>query len=101
MVLGLWIAQTEGAKFWLGVVTELMNRGAQETLVACVDGLKSFPEAIYEAAYPKAAVQLCIVHRVRNRSNDVGWNKHDLIAADLKRVYSAATEAEAKQYLTE
>ena len=64
-VLGLWIAQTEGAKFWLQVVTELKNRGVQDILIACVDGLKGFPEAI-EAVYPHATVQLCIVHMVRN-----------------------------------
>ena len=67
-VLGLWIAQTEGAKFWLGVVTALKNRGVQDIFIACVDGLKGFPEAI-EAVYPKAAVQLCIVHMVRNSLN--------------------------------
>jgi len=99
-VLGLWIAQTEGAKFWLSVVTELKNRVVQDIFIACVDGLKGFPEAI-EAVYPKAAVQLCIVHMVRNSLNYVGWNKRKLVAADLKRVYSTATEAEAEQYLTE
>lgn len=99
-VLGLWIAQTEGAKFWLSVVTELKNRGVQDIFIACADGLKGFPEAI-EAVYPKAAVQLCIVHMVRNSLNYVGWSKRDLVAADLKRVYSAATEAEAELYLLE
>ena len=99
-VLGLWIAQTEGAKFWLGVVTELKNRGVQDIFIACVDGLKGFPEAI-EAVYPKAAVQLCIVHMVRNSLNYVGWNKRDLVAMDLKRIYTAATTDEAEQYLTE
>lgn len=69
-VLGLWIAQTEGAKFWLQVATELKNRGVQDILIACVDGLKEFPEAI-EAVYPRAAVQLCIVHMVRNSLNCV------------------------------
>lgn len=99
-VLGLWIAQTEGAKFWLSVVTELKNRGVQDIFIACVDGLKGFPEAI-EAVYPKAAVQLCIVHMVRNSLNYVGWNKRKLVAADLKRVYTASTVDEAEQYLTE
>ena len=99
-VLGLWIAQTEGAKFWLQVVTELKNRGVADIFIACVDGLKGFPEAI-EAVYPKAAVQLCIVHRVRNSLNYVGWNKRDVVAADLKRIYTAATEDEAAQYLAE
>ncbi len=64
-ILGLWIAQAEGAKFWLSVVTELKNRGVQDIFIACVDGLKGFPEAI-ETVYPYATVQLCIVHMVRN-----------------------------------
>ena len=89
-VLGLWIAQTEGAKFLLGVVTELKNRGVEDIFIACVDGLKGFPEAI-ETVCPKATVQLCIEHMVRNSLNYVGWNKRKLVAADLKRVYSAAT----------
>ena len=97
-VLGLWVAQTEGAKFWLSVVTELKNRGVADIFIACVDGLKGFPEAI-EAAYPQAAVQLCIVHMVHNSLNYVGWNKREQVAADLKLVYTAATEAEAEQNL--
>jgi putative transposase len=99
-VLGLWIAQTEGAKFWLSVVTELKNRGVQDIFIACVDGLKGFPEAI-ETVYPKATVQLCIVHMVRNSLNYVGWQKRKEVAADLKRIYSAVTIDEAEQYLTE
>lgn len=71
-VLGLWVAQNEGAKFWLQVVTELKSRGVQDTFIACVDGLKLFPEAI-ETVYPKAVVQLCIVHMVRNSLNFVSW----------------------------
>ena len=82
------------------MVTELKNRGVQDIFIACVDGLKGFPEAI-EAVYPQAAVQLCIVHMVRNSLNYVGWNKRDIVAADLKRIYTAATEDEAAQYLTE
>jgi putative transposase len=85
-VLGLWIAQTEGAKFWLQVVTELKNRGVQDIFIACVDGLKGFPEAI-EAVYPHAAVQLCIVHLVRNSLNYVSWKMRAEVAADLKRIY--------------
>jgi putative transposase len=64
-VMGLWISQTEGAKFWLSVVTELKNRGVQDIFIACVDGLKGFPEAI-ETIFPKTQVQLCIVHMVRH-----------------------------------
>ncbi len=99
-VLGLWIAQTEGAKFWLSVVTELKNRGLQDIFIACVDGLKGFPEAI-EAVYPLATVQLCIVHMVRNSLNYVGWKKRKEVAADLKRIYAATTSDEAEQRLCE
>ena len=87
-VLGLSIAQTEGAKFWLQVVTELKNRGIQDIFIACVDGLKGFPEAI-EAVYPHAAVQLCIVHMVRKSLNFVAWKMRAEVAADLKRIYTA------------
>jgi putative transposase len=73
-VLGLWLAQTEGAKFWLQVVTELRNRGVQDIFIACVDGLKGFPDAI-EAVFPKAVVQLCIVHMVRHSLNYVSWKR--------------------------
>ncbi|OYX28769.1 MAG: IS256 family transposase [Hydrogenophilales bacterium 32-62-9] len=99
-VLGLWIAQTEGAKFWLQVVTELRNRGVQDIFIACVDGLKGFPEAI-EAVYPRAAVQLCIVHMVRNSLNYVSWKMRAEVAADLKRIYTATTVDEAEQRLGE
>ena len=99
-VLGLWIAQTEGAKFWLQVVTELKNRGVQDIFIACVDGLKGFPEAI-EAVYPHAAVQLCIVHMVRNSLNYVSWKMRAEVAADLKRIYTASTADEAEQRLGE
>lgn len=99
-VLGLWIAQTEGAKFWLSVVTELKNRGVQDIFIACVDGLKGFPEAI-ETVYPHAIVQLCIVHMVRNSLNYAGWNKRKEVAADLRLIYSAATIDEAEQALAD
>ena len=99
-VLGLWIAQTEGAKFWLQVVTELKTRGLQDIFIACVDGLKGFPEAI-EAVYPKAAVQLCIVHMVRNSLNFVSWKQQREVAADLKLIYSSATVDLAEQMLSE
>ena len=99
-VLGLWMAQTEGAKFWLQVVTELKNRGVQDIFVACVDGLKGFPEGI-EAVFPKAAVQLCIVHLVRHSLNYVSWKMRDQVAADLKKIYSCATVDEAEQRLAE
>ncbi|MFP5383304.1 MAG: IS256 family transposase [Gammaproteobacteria bacterium] len=99
-VLGLWLAQTEGAKFWLQVVTELRNRGVQDIFVACVDGLKGFPEAI-EAVFPKTTVQLCIVHMVRNSLNYVSWKRRAEVAADLKKIYSASTADEAEQRLSE
>lgn len=99
-ILGLWIAQTEGAKLWLSVVTELKNRGVQDIFIACVDGLKGFPEAI-ETVYPNAIVQLCIVHMVRNSLNYVSWNKRKEVAADLRLVYSAATIDEAEHALAD
>jgi putative transposase len=97
-VLGLWIAQTEGAKFWLQV--ELKTRGVQDIFIACVDGLKGFPEAI-EAVYPKAAVQLCIVHMVRNSLNFVPWKMQKEVATDLKLIYTSSTVELAEQMLTE
>jgi putative transposase len=99
-VLGLWIAQNEGAKFWLQVVTELKNRGVRDIFIACVDGLKGFPEAI-ESVFPETDVQLCIVHLVRHSLNYVGWKERKQVAAALKTIYSAATEAEAEQRLGE
>jgi putative transposase len=99
-VLGIWIAQTEGAKFWLQVVTELKNRGVNDIYLACVDGLKGFPEAI-ETVFPKTEVQLCIVHLVRHSLNFVGWKQRKEVATDLKTIYTAATEAEAEQRLNE
>lgn len=99
-VLGMWIAQTEGAKFWLQIVTELKNRGVDDILFACVDGLKGFPEAI-EAVYPETEVQLCIVHLVRHSLNFVGWKERKTVAADLRKVYTAATDEAAEMQLAE
>src|ERR1700693_3778925 len=99
-VLGLWAAQNEGAKFWLQVLTELQNRGVKDILVACVDGLKGFPEAI-EAIYPRTEVQLCIVHLVRASLNYVPWKLRKPVAADLQSIYRAATASEAEQHLQE
>ena len=99
-VLGLWLAQTEGAKFWLQVVTELRNRGVQDIFIACVDGLKGFPDAI-EAVFPKAVVQLCIVHMVRHSLNYVSWKRRKDVAADLRHIYQAATAEEAELRLGE
>lgn len=97
-VLGLWIAQTEGAKFWLQVVTELKNRGLQDIFIACVDGLKGFPEAI-ETIYPKTKVQLCIVHMVRHSLNYVSWKVRKEVAADLKTIYASGTVDQANAAL--
>lgn len=99
-LLGLWIAQTEGAKFWLQVVTELKNRGLQDIFIACVDGLKGFPEAI-ETVYPKTAVQLCVVHLVRYSLNYVSWKLRKAVATDLRTIYTAATVEEAEIKLDE
>jgi putative transposase len=97
-VLGLWVAQNEGAKYWLQILTELQNRGVKDIFIACVDGLKGFPEAI-EVAYPKAQVQLCIVHMVRASLNYVNWKQRKEVAADLKRIYQSSTRAEAEEQL--
>jgi putative transposase len=93
-VLGLWAGQAEGAKFWLQVVTEIKNRGVQDILIACVDGLKGLPQAI-ETVFPKTQVQLCIVHLVRNCLNYVSWKERKVVAADLKPIYRAATSVDA------
>jgi putative transposase len=98
-VLGFWAAGQEGAKFWLSVVTELKNRGVEDLLIACVDGLKGFPEAI-ESVFPAAQVQLCIVHLLRNSLNYVSWKDRKEVAAALKPIYTAITEEEAAQQLT-
>lgn len=99
-VLGLWTSATEGAKFWLNVLTELRNRGVRDVYLFCVDGLKGFPQAI-ESLYPKAQVQLCIVHMVRASLNYVSWQDRKKVVADLKPVYKAATADEAERQLTQ
>ena len=99
-VLGLWLSQTEGAKFWLQVVTELRNRGMQDIFIACVDGLKGFPDAI-EAVFPQTVVQLWIVHMVRHSLNYAPWKQRAQVAADLRRIYQSATVQEAQQCLQE
>lgn len=97
-LLGLWMAETEGSKFWLSVLTELKQRGVEEILIACVDGLTGFPEAI-EVEYPKAKIQLCIVHMVRNSMRYVSWKDYKKVARDLKKIYRSATEEEALREL--
>ena len=97
-LLGMWLSENEGAKFWLGVLTELQNRGVKDILIACVDGLKGFPDAI-NAAYPQTQIQLCIVHMVRNAMKYVPYKDYRAVAAGLKRIYQSATEQEALQEL--
>src|SRR6202165_658848 len=95
-VLGLWTSGNEGAKFWLGVLTELKNRGVRDVLIVCIDGLKGFPQAI-ESVFPEARIQLCIVHLVRASLNYVNWKERKRVAADLKAIYRASTERQAEQ----
>jgi len=97
-VLGMWTSANEGAKFWLQVLTELQNRGVEDIFIACVDGLKGFPEAI-ETVYPKTKVQLCIVHLVRASLNYVSWKQRRAVAGDLRRIYRAATADAAEREL--
>ena len=97
-LLGLWLAETEGSKFWLSVFNEIKNRGVQDCFIACVDGLKGLPEAI-EAVYPDTQVQLCIVHKLRNSFKYVPWKDRKAVAKGLRAVYGAATIEEAKQAL--
>lgn len=99
-LLGLWMTQNESAKFWLQVLTELQNRGLKDILIACVDGLTGFPEAI-EAVFPKTTVQLCIVHLVRNSLSYVSYKDRRVVAADLRLIYTSSTETEAEQRLIE
>ncbi len=98
-LLGIWISQNEGAKFWLNVLTELKNRGVEDIFIACVDGLTGFPESI-EAVYPKTQIQLCIVHMVRNSLRHIGWKVRRTVAADLKKIYGAKTMDEAELALS-
>ena len=92
--LGLWTAETEGAKFWLSVLTELQNRGVSDIFIACVDGLKGFTEAI-ESVFPNTITQICIVHQIRNSLTYISYKDRKAVAADLKPIYTAVTEDEA------
>lgn len=97
-VLGLWSSAQEGSRFWMGVLTDLKNRGVKDILISCVDGLKGFPEAI-RTVYPKTEVQLCIVHMVRNSLKYVNWKERKQVAGDLKLIYRSATREQAEQEL--
>jgi transposase-like protein len=97
-LLGLWVARTEGARFWLNVLTELKNRGMHDCFIACVDGLAGFREAI-EAVYPRTQVQLCVVHKIRQSLKYVPWKERKQVAGDLKTIYGASTVTEAEAAL--
>ena len=99
-LLGMWMSENEGAKFWLSVLTELKNRGLKDILIACVDGLKGFPDAI-NTVYPDTHIQLCIIHMVRNNLKYVSWKDYKAVTADLKRIYQSVTEDAALQALDE
>ncbi|EOS96733.1 putative transposase [Erwinia tracheiphila PSU-1] len=91
---GMWLAENEGAKFWLNILTELKNRGLQDILIACVDGLKGFPNAI-NSVYPETHIQLCIIHMVRNSLKYVAWKDYKAVTSGLKRIYQSPTEEAA------
>jgi putative transposase len=97
-VLGIWIEQSEGAKFWLKVMNELKQRGVQDILIVCCDGLKGFPEAI-ETVYPQATVQTCIVHMIRNSLRYVSFKDRKAVVKDLKPIYQAVNREEAEAAL--
>ena len=97
-VLGFWIGKNEGAKFWLKVVTELKNRGVSDIFIACVDGLKGFPDAI-NSIFPDTKVQLCIVHMIRHSLKYVPHKDKKNVASDLKKIYSAINEKQAQEEL--
>jgi transposase-like protein len=97
-ILGLWIAQNEGSKFWMSVLTELQNRGVKDIFIASVDGLTGFPEAI-KAVFPDTRIQLCVVHQIRNSLKYVSYKDRKAVAADLKKIYRSITEEEARMEL--
>jgi len=99
-LLGLWISENEGSKFWLGVLTDLQNRGAKDIFIFCVDGLTGFPEAI-SSTFPKAKIQICIVHMVRNALRYVPAKDMKAVAKDLKSIYNAPTREMAEQALND
>ena len=98
--LGLWISETESAKYWVSVLNELKNRGVEDVLIFTVDNLKGISEAI-EAVFPRAEVQKCIVHQIRNSLRYVSWKERKPMAKDLRRIYEAATEKEGAAALEE
>lgn len=99
-ILGLWISENEGAKFWAMIMTELQNRGLEDVFIACVDGLTGFKDAI-ESIFPRTEVQLCIVHMVRNSLKYVSWKDRKSVADALKKIYSSVNEQEANEQLVD
>jgi putative transposase len=99
-VLGIWLEETEGAKFWLKVITELKNRGIEDILIACVDGLKGFPQAL-ESVFPKTTVQTCIVHMIRSSTHFVSYKDRKQVAIDLKPIYTAVDRDAAESSLND
>ena len=96
----MWLAKAESAKFWLSVITELKNRGIEQIYIACIDGLKGFTDAI-NSVFPQTIVQLCIVHMVRNSLNYVPWKDKQLVASDLRKIYTASNNQAAKLALVD
>ena len=99
-VLGMYVGENESAKFWLSIMNSLKNRGVEEILIACVDGLTGFPQAI-DAVYPQAEIQQCIIHQIRNSTKYVSYKDLKKLMADLKLVYAAPDETVALEYLDE
>ena len=99
-VLGLWIGENEGAKFWMGIISEIKNRGVEDILIACIDGLKGLPEAI-NAVFPQTRIQLCIVHMVRNSAKYVSYKERKTLCADLKKIYTAPSEKLGREALAD
>lgn len=97
-ILGLWVAKTEGRKFWLSILTELKNRGVEDMYIACCDGLTGLPEAI-NAVFPQTTVQLGIVHMIRNSLKFVSWKDSRAITQDLRAIYTAPSETAAREAL--
>jgi transposase-like protein len=99
-VLGLYLSENEGAKFWLSILTDLKKRGVNDIIIACIDGLKSFPEAI-EAVFPQTKIQLCIVHQIRSSMKYVAEKDKKAVVTDLKPIYTAINEEQGYQRLLE
>ena len=94
-LFGLWLAENEGAKFWLSALTELKNRGVEDILIACIEGLKASPSPLRLCIPPPPQIQLCVVHMVRNSMRFVRWKDYKRVAAQLRTLYQAATEQQA------